>query len=181
MVRSEIFEINYTLTRHDYSVAMSAIMRLRISRSLYILALELFSLWCVMYLVMDTYDPSEIISRISANSVHAIFFVSLVIALVIITLGNRWVVRAIAYLHYPKLAAANVTTTMTMTDAGIQSRSSVATSMIPWHSVKRVICESEYLIAMISSQEALIFPKRSFKSDERFSAAVRYATEKLLS
>ncbi|SCX27235.1 hypothetical protein DSM25558_4183 [Agrobacterium sp. DSM 25558] len=174
-MNDERFEITYTLTPRDYAAMTSAITRRSFGRNLFTFALLVASVWCLMVFFMKIYDPLEMMRRVAADSISASAFTALLIFVCAVTIANQWIVWGVSYLHYRKLASAGSTITITMDETGIQSRSSVASSVIPWNTVKRVLREKDHMISAISEREALILPRRSFKSEEDFNAAVVYA------
>ncbi len=177
-MNDERFEITYTLTPGDYAAMTSAITRRSFGRNLYTFVLLMASVWCLMVFFMKIYDPLEMMRRVAADIISASAFTALLIFVCAVTIANQWIVWGVSYLHYRKLASAGSTISMTMDETGIKSRSSVASSVIPWNTVKRVLREKDHMIAAISEREALIFPRRSFKSEEDFDAAVVYASER---
>lgn len=162
-MNDERFEITYTLTPRDYAAMTSAITRRSFGRNLFTFALLVASVWCLMVFFMKIYDPLEMIRRVAADSISASAFTALLIFVCAVTIANKWIVWGVSYLHYSKLSSAGSTITIKMDKKGIQSRSSVASSVIPWNTVKRVLREKDHMIAAIQNE------KRSFCQGEVLS------------
>ncbi len=179
MIEHKKFEISYTITARDYAAMTSAITRRPLRKNLRTLVLLLFSVWCLIFFYTNVYNPIEMIATVASSIVSTLSFTALLIFLLAITVANTWLVRILSYSFYRHLASADATITMTMDETSIQSLSSVANTVIPWRTVKRVMREPDHLIVSISAREAFIFPRRSFESGEEFDAAILYAEDQV--
>ncbi len=169
------FQITYTMTPWDYAVMTKAITRRPWQGGVLTTVLWLFSVWCLLALFTDTYDPVVMAQAILASRRFQLISAGLLVAVLTFSIFSHWFAWAISFLHYRQIASANATVTMTLTDTAIEGNSSVADTKAPWLTVKRVIRERDHLFLPISKREAFILPRRGFQSNadevSRYAAA----------
>jgi hypothetical protein len=169
------FETTYRLTAWDYAAMARALTRRPWQRSIITMILLLFSVWCLLVLSTDEYNPLTMTGAI-VDSGSTLWMLGLLAVILLFSLGGHWLSWAVSFLYYRQIASADATITITLNDDAIRVSSSVADSTVPWATVKRIICERDYLMLAISKREAFIMPRRGFESPERFDDACRYAT-----
>jgi hypothetical protein len=140
--------------------------------------LLLFSIWCLLVLSTDEYNPLTM-ARAIVDSGSTLWMLGLLAVILLFSLGTHWLSWVVSFLYYRQIASADATITVALNDDAIRVSSSVADSTVPWTTVKRTICERDYLMLAISKREAFVLPRRSFESQERFDDACRYATGRL--
>ncbi len=172
------FQIAYTMTRWDYAAMARALTRRPWQRSIVTMVLLLFAVWCLMVFSTNVYNPVTMASAIVASG-STLWMVGCLIVISLFSLGGHWLAWAISFLYYRQIASADATTTTTLAEDGVRVTSSVANSTVPWVTVKRVVCERDYLLLPISKREAFILPRRGFASQEHFNDACRYAGSRL--
>ncbi|MBB3461364.1 YcxB family protein [Rhizobium sp. BK377] len=170
-----MFQITYTMTSQDYAAMTRALTRRPLPRSILTLALWLFSVWCLIVFLTDTYDPVVMARAIFASTSSVLISAAVFVAITVFSIFSHWFAWAIAFLYYRQIASADATVTMTMSEAVVEASSTVADTKAPWSTVKRVLRERDYLFLAISKREAFILPRRSFGPEARFDAACRYA------
>jgi hypothetical protein len=175
------FQITYTMTIWDYAAMTRAIARRPWQRSILTAVLWLFSVWCLLVLFTDVYDPVVMARAILASRPSLWISVILLIIVLAFSVFSHWFAWAISFLYYRQLASADATITMTLTDTTVEGISDVAETNVPWVTVKRVIRERDHLFLPISKREAFILPRRGFQSDADFDEASRYAARILAS
>ncbi|CDZ34662.1 Hypothetical protein NGAL_HAMBI1145_24470 [Neorhizobium galegae bv. officinalis] len=174
------FQITYTMTPWDYAAMTKAIARRPWQRGVLTTLLWLFSVWCLVALFTDTYDPVVMAQAILASRQSLFISAGLLVAVFTFSIFSHWFAWAISFLYYPQLASADATITMTLTDTAIEGNSSVGDTKTPWLTVKRVIRERDHLLLPISKREAFILPRRGFQSNADFDEASRYAAGQFL-
>jgi hypothetical protein len=172
------FQITYTMTPRDYTAMTRAVTRRPWQRRLITLALWLFSVWCLLVLFTDVFNPITMIRAIIAAKSWA-WILAIMTGVLLYTVASHWIAWAISFAYYRELASADATITMTLTDEGVGGESNVTDTKAPWTTVKRIIREKDYLFLPISKREAFILPRRGFASNTQFDAAHRFATERV--
>lgn len=172
------FQITYTLTPWDYAAMTRAITRRPLQRSAVTLALWLFSVWCLLVLFTEIFNPITMVRAIFTSG--SPFWVLAVLCIVVLfSVFSHWFAWAVSFFYFRQLASAGVTITMALTNEIVEGNSTVADTRAPWATVKRIVRERDYLFLPISNREAFILPRRGFASDTEFDAACRYAAERI--
>ncbi|MGJ7043098.1 hypothetical protein J2Y63_006382, partial [Shinella sp. BE166] len=132
----------------------------------------------------DALPASKLGKKASTNlgAIQSSFWLWLPTCLLVVallSLATHWLAWGASFLYYGQIASADATITISLSDEAVRVRSSVADSIVPWATVKRIIREEHYLMLPISKREAFILPRRSFKTQNSFEDAFRYAREKI--
>lgn len=172
------FHIAYTMTPWDYAAMTRAVTHRPWQRRMITLALWLFSVWCLLVLFTDGFNPITMIRAIIAGNSWP-WILAIMTGVLLYTVASHWIAWAISFAYYKELASADATITMTLTDEAVSGESSVANTKTPWTTVTRIIREKDFLFLPISKREAFILPRRGFASDMEFDAAYRFATERV--
>ncbi|WP_276121875.1 YcxB family protein [Pararhizobium qamdonense] len=173
------YQITYTLTAWDYAAMARALTRRPWHRSIITLVLWLISVWCLLVLFTDLYNPVTMINAIAENG-SWLWLPACLLVVAFFSLGTHWLAWGASFLYYRQIASADATISISLSDDAIRVKSNVADSTVPWATVKRVIREENYLLLPISKREAFILPRRGFETQDSFEDAFRYVTEKIL-
>jgi hypothetical protein len=173
------YQITYTLTRWDYAAMARALTRRPWHRSIVTMVLWLLSVWCLLVLFTDLYNPVTMINAVAENS-SWLWLPACLLIVAFFSLATHWLAWGASFLYYRQIASADATITISLDDDAIRVRSHVADSTVPWATVKRIIGEKDYLMLPISKREAFILPRRSFENQMHFEDAFHYANEKIL-
>ncbi|MDP9734968.1 UNVERIFIED_ORG: hypothetical protein QE446_005111 [Rhizobium sp. SORGH_AS260] len=161
------YQITYTLTAWDYAAMARALTRRPWHRSVITLALWLLSVWCLLVFFTDLYNPVTLINVIAESSFW-LWLPTCLLVVALLSLATHWLAWGASFLYYGQIASADATITISLSDEAVRVRSSVADSIVPWATVKRIIREEHYLMLPISKREAFILPRRSFKTQNSF-------------
>lgn len=124
------YQITYTLKARDYAAMARALTRRPWQRSIVILVLWLFSVWCLLVFFTDVYNPVTMINDIAESSFW--FWLPTCLLLVaLLSLATHWLAWGASFLYYRQSAPARATITVHLSDDAIQVKSNVA--IRPFH------------------------------------------------
>ncbi|MDQ8033932.1 MAG: YcxB family protein [Bordetella sp.] len=170
-------EITYTLTSRDYAAAMRALLHTPWWQRLIPLGACVIALWAFTAMRAGIYNPVVIAELVYRHG--PAWLPAAALGLLLLGLSGPWIGGAMTAMYFRQLAAANATLHITLADDAVTSRASIGSSVIPWHTIRRVLCTRESLILALSKREAVILPRRGFVSDAAFAAAHDYALARL--